>query len=103
MALTHLALFWLKHSDSAEDRQALVQGVDSLRTNEQVRSLQIGFPAATEERGVVDNSWSVSELMTFDSLDDQAAYQVHPIHQAFIGRCGHLWEKVVVYDMADGQ
>ena len=39
--------------------------------------------------------------MRFDSLADQAAYQTHPVHQAFIARCGHLWERVLVYDIAD--
>ena len=39
--------------------------------------------------------------MTFDSVADQEAYQPHPLHKAFIERCGHLWEKVVVYDITD--
>ena len=101
--LTHLALFWLKRPDSLEDRQALVEGVETLRAIRHVRTLHIGFPAGTESRDVVDNSWSVSELMTFDSLEDQAAYQTHPVHQAFIANCGHLWDRVVVYDIGDAQ
>ena len=39
---------------------------------------------------------SVSELMTFDSLADEAIYQDHPVHQAFIAACEHLWERVLV-------
>ena len=68
---------------------------------EQVKTLHIGMPGATEARDVVDHSWSLSESMTFDSLADQAAYQTHPLHQAFIARCGHLWARVLVYDIAD--
>ena len=96
-----MALFWLKNPKSREDLAMLAAGVETLRAIEEVRSLHIGVPAATEARGVVDHSWSLSESMTFDSIADQAAYQPHPLHQAFIERCGHLWENVVVYDIAD--
>lgn len=100
--LTHLALFWLRDPASAADRAMLVEGLETLRGIEQVKSLQIGFPADTADREVVDGSWSVSELMTFDSLADEATYQDHPIHQAFIARCQHLWDRVLVYDLAAG-
>ena len=99
--LTHLALFWLKRPDSAEDRAMLIAGIETLRAIGQVKALHIGVPAASAERGVVDHSWSVSELMTFDSLADQDAYQPHPVHQAFIASCEHLWDRVVVYDIVD--
>jgi Stress responsive A/B Barrel Domain len=99
--IRHMALFWLKNTDSAEDLAMLAAGVETLRQIEQVRTLHIGVPAATQARDVVDHSWSLSESMTFDSVADQAAYQPHPIHQAFIERCGHLWDRVLVYDIAD--
>jgi Stress responsive A/B Barrel Domain len=99
--LTHLALFWLKRPNSFEDRALLVKGLETLRAIPQVKTLHIGFPAPTEARDVVDHSWSVSELMTFDSPAEQAAYQPHPLHAAFIERCGHLWERVLVYDIGD--
>ena len=99
--IRHMALFWLKNPDSAEDLTMLAEGVETLRGIEQVRSLHIGVPAGTEARDVVDHSWSLSESMTFDSIADQEAYQPHPLHQAFIERCGHLWAKVVVYDISD--
>ncbi len=97
----HMALFWLKIPASAEDLAKLAEGVEPLRAIEQVRTLHIGIPAATEARDVVDHSWSLSESMTFDSVADQEAYQPHPLHKAFIERCGHLWVKVVVYDITD--
>lgn len=99
--IRHIALFWLNNPESAEDRAMLAQGLETLREIEQVRKLHIGMPAQTDAREVVDHSWHISESMRFDSLADQAAYQDHPIHQAFIGRCGHLWKRVLVYDIAD--
>lgn len=99
--IRHMALFWLKNPASVDDLAMLAEGVESLRRIEQVRTLHVGVPAATRARDVVDHSWSLSESMTFDSIADQEAYQPHPLHQAFIARCGHLWEKVAVYDIAD--
>lgn len=100
-AIRHMALFWLKNPESAADRAMLVEGLESLRAIAQVKTLHIGKPASTEDRDVVDHSWHVSESMTFDSLEDQADYQAHPVHQAFVARCGHLWARVLVYDVAD--
>jgi hypothetical protein len=99
--IRHLALFWLIRPDSAEDIARLIAGLETLRAIPQVQTLHIGRPASTEARDVVDHSWSVSESMTFASTADQADYQVHPVHQAFIAACGHLWARVVVYDIAD--
>ena len=72
-----------------------------MREIEQVRSLDIGVPADTEQRDVVDGSFSVSELMLFDSLADQAAYQIHPMHRRFVEECEELWREVRVYDSVD--
>lgn len=99
--LRHMALFWLKRPQSDEDRARLIAGLETLRGIPQVLTLHIGVPGYTEAREVVDNTWSVSESMTFASYADQADYQVHPIHQAFIAECGDLWERVLVYDIVD--
>lgn len=96
--ISHHVLFWLKNPDSKEDRDKLIAGLKKLIKIETIRELHVGVPAATEERGVVDNSWSVSELMFFSDLAGQKTYQDHPLHQAFIKECSPLWEKVIVYD-----
>lgn len=41
-----------------------------------------------------DRDRMIEGLKTFA---DQNTYQQHPIHQQFVERCSHLWEKVVVY------
>lgn len=97
--MIHHVFFWLKSPGSPTDRQLLIEGLKTLAGINEVKKLLIGTPAATEQRGVVDNSYDVSELMYFDNLEGQSAYQVHPIHKAFVEKYSHLWEKVVVYDM----
>lgn len=96
--LVHHVFFWLKNPDSKADLERLLTGIRSLGAIETVRSLHVGVPASTEKRAVVDNSYSASELMMFDSVEDQNAYQVHPLHQRFVEECSGLWSKVVVYD-----
>ncbi|GAB3020652.1 Dabb family protein [Bowmanella dokdonensis] len=96
--LIHQVFFWLKNPGSTEDRDKLVEGLNSLRRIETIRGLQIGIPASTEKREVVDNSYQVSETMLFDDVEGQNIYQVHPLHQEFVERYSHLWSKVVVYD-----
>lgn len=97
----HHVFFWLKNPSSKEDLAKLLAGLQTLKGIKTVRNIHIGLPAATEERSVVDSSYSVSELLFFDDLAGQKTYQDHPIHLKFIADCGHLWEKVIVYDAID--
>ena len=97
--LVHHVFFWLKNPGSAADREKLIEGLNTLRAVKEVKQLLVGVPASTEKRDVVDNSYDVSELMFFDGVEAQLAYQIHPIHLAFVEKYSHLWAKVVVYDM----
>lgn len=99
--VVHHVFFWLKNPGSKEDKDKLVNGLKTLSAIETVRDVRIGVVATTEKRDVVDNSWSVSELIFFSDLAGQVAYQNHPIHLEFVNNCGHLWEKVIVYDAID--
>ena len=99
--LSHHVFFWLKNPNSKEHRDKLIAGLKKLEKIETIRSLQIGVPAATEKRDVVDNSYAVSELMFFDDVAGQNVYQDHPLHKKFIEDCSMLWEKVVVYDSVE--
>lgn len=96
--LQHHVFFWLKNPDSSADCAKLIAGVKSLAAIETVRSIHVGVPASTEKRDVVDNSYHVSELLGFDDVAGQDAYQVHPLHKKFVDEHQHLWSKVVVYD-----
>ena len=96
--LAHHVFFWLKDPASIADRDKLIQGVKALGKIKQVKMIHVAIPASTEKRDVVDNSYSVSELLFFDSALDEKIYQDHPLHQKFIQEHSMLWDKVVVYD-----
>lgn len=96
----HHVYFWLKNTDSAEDRSKLIEGLKILAKVPMIRTSHIGLPAPTN-RSVIDSSYAVSWLCFFDDLKDQEIYQDHPIHLEFIANCASLWDKVVVYDSID--
>jgi Stress responsive A/B Barrel Domain len=100
--VVHHVFFWLKNPNSQEDLAKLIAGVKSLSKIETIKYLHVGVPASTEKRDVVDNSYTVSELMFFDNLEGQKIYQDHPVHQKFIAECSGLWDKVIVYDTING-
>ena len=97
--IIHHVFFWLNNPDSESDKQQLIEGLNTLGSIDEVKVLLVGTPASTIKREVVDNSFDVSELMIFDSVEAQDAYQVHPMHTEFVQSYSHLWERVVVYDM----
>ena len=97
--IIHHVFFWLNNPDSESDKQQLIEGLNTLGSIDEVKFLLVGTPASTIKREVVDNSFDVSELMIFDSIEAQDAYQVHPMHTEFVQSYSHLWERVVVYDM----
>jgi len=99
--IAHQVYFWLKNPDSSEDRDKLIQGVKTLRKIKSVKKLMVGIVAATEKRTVIDHTWGVSELVLFNDLAGEAAYQVDPIHLDFIKNYSNLWSKVVVYDSSE--
>ena len=96
--ITHSVFFWLKNPDSQADKDALIDGLKGLEAIPTVRAIHVGVPARAENRDVVDNSYDVSELLLFDDLEGEAAYQVHPIHQKFVEDYAPLWREVRVFD-----
>ncbi len=96
----HHVFFYLKNPSSQEDLQALVAGLEKLSKVSTIKMFHIGKPAGTD-RPVIERSYSVSWLLFFESPEDEASYQVDPIHLNFVDTCKHLWEKVVIYDSVD--
>ena len=91
----HMVFFWLKPEVDAvafiDQSKAFVCQVP------EVVSYHIGRPAGTP-REVVDNSYSVSLVVTFDSKEDQDAYQKHPVHLKYVDDNKDKWLDVKIYD-----
>lgn len=93
--IAHQVYFWLKNP---EDRQKLIDGVNTLKKIKTVRQMHVGIVAGTEKRDVIDTSWGVSLLLFFDDIAGEAIYQTDPIHLDFVKNYSSLWNKVVIYD-----
>jgi hypothetical protein len=93
----HHVYFWLKAPSDAQARDALIAGLRTLTAVSEVLWSHIGVPAESE-RGVVDDSYSVSWLVFLADKAAEDRYQVDPIHLKFVEDCSALWERVVVYD-----
>lgn len=97
-ALVHHVFFWLNEPENKEHLKQLIAALNKLVKVETIKMSHIGVPASTEQRDVVDHSYSVSYMAFFDSKEDQDIYQKHPIHLKFVEENSHLWKKVIVYD-----
>lgn len=96
-AFVHHVYFWLKNKENKADLAKLVEGLNTLTKIKSLKTHHIGIPAGTN-RDVIDGSYSISWLTIFDDGKGQEAYQVDPIHLAFVDNYKHLWSKVIVYD-----
>ena len=54
--------------------------------------------AKTNQREVVDNSFTYNLVATFKNMTDINVYESHPIHLDAIKKYSHFWDKVVVHD-----
>lgn len=100
-ALMHHVFFWLKEPENTQHKKQLVDALNQLLKVKTIKMSHIGYPAGTENRDVVDHSYSVSYMVLFDDQAGQDAYQIDPLHLKFVEENQHLWKKVVVYDSVD--
>ncbi|MFY0606039.1 MAG: Dabb family protein [Cyclobacteriaceae bacterium] len=91
----HSVYFWLKPET---DISAFISGTqDFLNQVPEVIQYHLGTPAGTP-RDVVDNSYSVSLIVTFASKEDQDIYQKHPAHLDYVDKNKDKWTDVKIFD-----
>ncbi|MFO8146567.1 MAG: Dabb family protein [Gillisia sp.] len=94
----HVVYFYLNNPEDPKDRTDFETSLKKLMDNTlYAKTKFIGIPAETP-RGVVDNSYTYSLILTFSSREMQDNYQEEPAHLLFIEEAAHLWNKVIVYD-----
>jgi hypothetical protein len=91
----HMVFFWLKPETDVKE---FISGTESFfKQVPEIVKYHIGTPAGTE-RSVVDNSYSVSLVVTFKSKADQDVYQNHPVHMKYVADNKDKWLDVKIYD-----
>jgi hypothetical protein len=93
----HMVFFWLINDSQEVEKQFLKELKDFVGQVEEIKKVHIGPPADTS-RDVIDNTYSFSLVVTFDSKKEHDIYQGHDAHLKFIDNASSLWKKVLVYD-----
>ncbi len=92
----HVVFFWLINEEEETRKKFLKVLRDFIDNVDVIRTKHVGTPADTD-RDVIDNTYSFSLILTFDSKKEHDLYQVHPRHDEFREQSS-LWKKVLVYD-----
>ncbi len=93
----HVVFFWLINEDPATSEKFLAELRKFIDHVDLIKTKHIGSPADTN-REVIDNTYSFSLILSFDSKKEQDLYQGHHLHKEFIENASSLWKKVQVYD-----
>ena len=95
--IQHVVLCWLNEKGKENIDQILEA---SLQLN-QIKELKVlkGGPVIRSDRSIVDDSFDIGFIMTFNSMDDMNTYIEHPVHKAFvINDLKPYAERYIVYD-----
>ncbi len=93
--LVHSVFFWLK---PGIDRTDFRREVERLAGIPGLVACHVGTPAKTEKRPVIDDSYDLALTVIMPDIASHDAYQVHPLHQAFLSACRDRWIRVQIYD-----
>ena len=97
--MQHNVYFWLKEGVSKSERKSFEKGIrDFVDAIKEVKKAEIGIPAGTADRDVVDHSFGYSLCVWFTSIENHNIYQEHAAHKKFIEDFSDLWSRVQVYD-----
>lgn len=96
--LVHSVFFWLKPELTAQQRADFRRGVESLGGIKSVQALYVGVPAKTPKRPIIEDTYSVALTVVCKDIAGHDAYQVDPIHLAFVESFKTFWSRVQIYD-----
>ena len=96
--LVHNVYFWLKEGLTEEEKAQFRAGVETLAEIQSSIHTFIGDPVGTEPRPIIDRSYDLGLTVVLQDVNAHDEYQVDPIHLKFVEECGHLWERVQIYD-----
>lgn len=96
--LIHSVYFWLKPELTDAQRAEFLAALKALKDVPSVKEFHLGRPAAVTDRPVVDKTFDYGITCVFENLDGHNAYQVHPLHVAFVNTGKPLWARVQIYD-----
>lgn len=94
----HIVLVWLKKPGDLETRRQLIETSKSFKKIPGVIGVSTGTPLQSE-RPVVDDSFDVAVIITFESREAMQNYQTHPRHTKAVEEVLRpVTDRMVIYD-----
>jgi len=78
--LKHIVLLWLNEPGNIHDRKQLIDAAGVLQRIPGVIEISVGEPVASD-REVVDNSFDVAYIFTFEDVEAMNNYLIHHEHK----------------------
>ena len=102
-AVTHVVIMYLYDRGDLGARKEVIDAAEKLRDIGSVRTIWAGR-MLTSNRPVVDQSYDIAYVVTFDSEDDLQKYLSDPVHvQTKQHVLDRYVNKYVVYDFVTGK
>jgi hypothetical protein len=97
--LIHAVFFWLDPKLTGAQRARFRSEVEKLSGVATIEKIYVGVPATElAERAVTERSFDVALTIVFRDAAAHDAYQVDPIHVAFVEGNQASWVRVQVFD-----
>jgi len=95
----HSVFFWLKPDITVEEKQDFMEnGLGELKKCKHLTSLFYG-PPAMRPREIVDSNYDFARICHFLYTAGHEAYQIDPVHRAFVEKYEHFFGRVNIYDI----
>ena len=98
--LVHTVLFWLKEDLDDAQRSAFHEALEALSGTAAAAKVYIGTPAETPKRPTIDDTYDFCLTVLLQDMEAHDAYQLDPLHTAFLEKNRLLWKRVQIYDAA---
>lgn len=99
--IIHSVCFYLRKDLGEAERRVFWEELGKLKGIESLAGSHVGVPAKVAPRPTVDAEWDFGVTLFFKDLAAHDAYQVHPLHKAFLEKCRPMWEKVRITDLEE--
>lgn len=97
--LIHSVYFWLQSSLDEQQINEFATALEGLKSIKSAEAVYVGTPStAVADRPVIEKGYSYALTVVFKDIESHNAYQVDPIHTAFLETYKPMFEKVCVFD-----
>lgn len=96
--IEHIVLVWLKDS-SKQNKERVMKASKILFEIKELKAMTMGQPVPSN-RTIVDDTFDIGYVMTFDNEKAMNDYLIHPIHVKLVNEVlKPSMKKVLVYDI----